>query len=81
MKTNNFHLDKFSVPQNNPLLIGMQVYRATEKEIHTNDLIKRIQKKRKNIGNVADEARILRAAGMLIGLGQLAYYKGYVYRQ
>ena len=80
MNPNELILDKFSVPQHNLLYVGMQVYDSTEKEIHINELIKRMLRKRRNKGNTVDEVRIIKAVGLLIGLGKLAYYKGFVYR-
>jgi len=74
-------MDKFSVPQHNLLYVGMQVYGLTVKEIHINDLVSRALKKRKNSGNITDETRIIKAVGLLIGLGKLGYYKGFVYRK
>lgn len=81
MKSNELILDKFSVPQHNILYVGMQVYNFTEKEIHINELIKRMLRKRRNQGNTIDEVRIIKAVGLLIGLGKLSYYKGFVYRK
>lgn len=74
-------MDKFSLPQHNLLCLGMQVYGLTEKEIHINDLIRRALRKRKNSGNITDETRIVKAVGLLIGLGKLGYYRGFVYRK
>ncbi|AZZ35417.1 hypothetical protein CIK05_00920 [Bdellovibrio sp. qaytius] len=80
MKKNELLLDKLSLPQNHPLYIAMQAYKATEKEIHIDDLIKRVQRKRRSINSLSDEARILKAVGILIHLGKLKYYKGFIYR-
>ena len=81
MKPSEFVLDKFSVPQHNLLYVGMQVYRYTEKEIHINELTKRVLRRRKNTGNTTDEARVIKAIGLLIGFGKLGYYRGFVYRR
>ena len=81
MKRSEFIMDKFSSPQNNLLYVGMLVYDLTEKEIHINQLIERALRKRKNSGNVTDEARVLKAVGLLIGLGKLSYYRGFIYRK
>lgn len=74
-------MDKFSVPQHNPLYVGMQIYNLTESEIHINELIKRVLRKRKNRGNASDEIRVIKAVGLMIGLGKLGYYRGFVYRK
>jgi hypothetical protein len=80
MKKSDLIMDKFSSPENHPLFMGMQLYGFTEKEIHVNDLIKKVQKLRDKLGNLNDESRILKAIGMLVGLGKLNYYKGFIYR-
>ena len=74
-------MDKFSLPQHNLLYVGMQVYELVKKEVHINDLVKRVLKKRKNSWNVTDETRVIKAVGLLIGLGKLGYYKGFVFRK
>lgn len=81
MKRSELVMDKFSLPQHNLLYVGMQVYGLTEKEIHINDLIRRALRKRKNSGNATDETRVVKAVGLLIGLGKLGYYRGFVYRK
>lgn len=81
MNRSEFLLDKFSLPQHNLLFIGIVVYNIANHEIHINDLVIRALKKRKNSGNVIDESRVLKATGLLIGLGILGYYKGFVYRR
>lgn len=78
MKKNEFLLDKFSQPQNHPLLVAKQVYDTTSSEVQINDLIQKTLRKRKQKDNLADEARILIAIGNLIALGKLRYYKGHV---
>ena len=80
MRKNELVLDKISTPQNHALFISMQIYEFTESELHINDLVKRVLRKRKQARNVNDEARILKSIGLLIGLGKLSYYKGYIYR-
>ena len=80
MKKNEFILDKFSVPQNHPLFIAMQVFSCNENEIHINDLIERVLRLRKNSENLNDEVRIIKAVALLIGLGKIGYYKGFVYK-
>jgi hypothetical protein len=81
MKQSELILDKFSIPQHNILYIGMQVYNLTQNEIHINELIKRTLRKRKNKGNTSDEIRIIKAVGLMIGLGKLGYYRGFVYKK
>jgi len=81
MRPSELVMDKFSLPQHNLLYLGMQVYALTENEVHINDLVRRALRKRKNAGNLTDEARVIKAVGMLIGLGKLGYYKGFVYRK
>jgi hypothetical protein len=81
MKPSELILNKFSAPQHNLLYIGMQVYNSTENEIHINELIKRMLRKRKNRNNTSDEIRIIKAVGLMIGLGKLGYYRGFVYRK
>ena len=80
MKKNELILDKFSVPQNHPLFVAMQVFNCGQNEIHINDLIERALRLRKNTGNLNDEMRVIKAVGLLIGLGKIGYYKGFVYR-
>ena len=81
MKRSELIMDKFSLPQHNLLYVGMLVYGLTKKEIHINDLVKRALRKRKNSGNITDETRLIKAVGLLIGLGKLGYYRGFVYRK
>jgi len=81
MKPSELTLDKFSTPQHNLLYVGMQVYNATQNEIHINELIKRVLRKRKNQENTSDETRVIKAVGLMIGIGKLGYYKGYIYRK
>jgi hypothetical protein len=81
MKANELILDKFSVPQHNLLYVGKQVYNSTESEIHIDELIKRVLRKRRNQGNFSDEIRVIKAIGLMIGLGKLGYYRGFVYRK
>lgn len=81
MKPNELICDKFSVPQHNLLYVGMQVYQHAQNEIHINELTRQLLRKRKSAGNTNDEVRIIKAIGLLIGLGKLGYYKGFVYRK
>ena len=81
MKRSELVMDKFSLPQHNLLYVGMQIYGLTEKEVHINDLVRRALKKRKNSGNITDESRVIKAVGLLIGLGKLGYYRGFVFRK
>ena len=80
MKRNSFYLDKFSLPQNNPLFVSMQIMKNLKKEVHINDLVNRIAKRRNSVGNVKDEVRILKAIGFLIAMGKVEYYKGMILR-
>lgn len=80
MRKNSFVLDKFSVPQNHPLYVGMQVYPFTEKEIHINDLVHKVLGKRRSFTSPADEARVILGIGLLIALGKIEYYRGFLYR-
>ena len=81
MKPSEMILDKFSVPQHNLLYVGMQVYDSTVSEIHINVLINRVLRKRKNQSNTSDEIRVIKSVGLMIGLGKLGYYRGFVYRK
>lgn len=78
MTKNEFFLDKFSQLQNHPMLIAELVYKTLNKETHINDLIPKLQKKRKKQFNIADESRILLSVGMLVALGKVKYYKGHL---
>ena len=78
MRKNELILDKFSQPQNHPLVIAKMVYEMIHKETHVNEVIKKISKKRKNKFNAIDEARIIKSIGLLIGLGMVSYYKGFI---
>ena len=78
MRKNELLLDKFSQPQNHPLLVAKQVYDTISAELQINELIRKTLKKRKQKDNIADEARILIAIGNLIALGKLRYYRGHV---
>jgi hypothetical protein len=88
MKANNLTLDKFSTVKNNPLLIAKDVFENFDKEIHLNDLIKRIIRKRRskykvkdlNHANVIEEARILQAIGLLVVIGKVGYYQGFIFK-
>lgn len=81
MKQNSFFLDKFSLPQNNPLYVSMQILKNINKEVHIDDLVVRVAKKRKSLGNITDEARIIKAIGFMISLGKIEYYKGFLIRK
>jgi len=81
MKANELILDKFSLPQHNLLYVGKQVYDLTGSEVHIDELITRVLRKRKNQGNTSDEIRVIKAVGLLIGIGKLGYYRGFVYRK
>jgi hypothetical protein len=78
MRKNEFLLDKFSQPQNHPLLVAKQVHEAINEEIHLNDLIKPVLRKRKQKDNLAYVARVLIAVGNLVALGRLRYYRGHL---
>ena len=81
MRKNSFLLDKFSSPTNHPLFISMVVYKSIKTEVHINELIKRILKSRKMEGNSIDEARIIKSISLLVLLGLIDYYKGFVFRK
>lgn len=78
MIKNEFLLDKFSQIQNHPMLIAEFVYKNLKKETHLNELIPKLQRKRKKQFNIIEESRILLAIGMLVALGKVRYYKGHV---
>jgi len=80
MRPNELIMDKFTAPQHNLLYIGMQVHKEVRTEIHIDTLIERVLRRRKNARNISDEIRVIKAIGLLIGLGVLGYYKGYVYK-
>jgi len=88
MTKNSLLLDKFSIVKNHPLLVAKDVFNNFEKEIHINDLIERVLRKRKttykltdeNSENAIDEARIIQAIGTLIAMDRAGYYKGFVYK-
>ncbi|MDA9231211.1 hypothetical protein N9O56_01415 [Rickettsiales bacterium] len=80
MKENSMLLDKFSSPNNHPLLIAKIVHEKISKETHVNDVIRRVQSMRKTIGSLQDEVRILQAIGLLIALQKIEYYRGYLYK-
>lgn len=82
MRKSRIAMDKFSLPQNNPLVVAKQIYQSfTKKEIHLDELILRVSRKRKSSMNVSDEARIIQAIGLLIAIGKLDYYKGFVFKK
>lgn len=78
MKKSEYVLDKLSWPKNHPMVVSMNVMTSISGEIHINDLLLRIMRKRKSSGNVIDEARILRAIGLLIAMDKVEYYKGLI---
>lgn len=80
MRKNELLLDKLSQPQNHQLFIAELVFKILESEMHINDLIKKVQRRRGTKDNPSDEARIIKAVGLMIGLGKIKYYKGIVYR-
>lgn len=73
-------LNNFSSPQNHALLIAKQVFESLERELHINDLVKRVARKRKTTANIVDEARIIQAVGFLIAVKRVKYYKGFAFR-
>lgn len=75
-----FLLDKLSLPQNHPLWVAKQTFVSIKKEVHVNDLVTRVLRKRDSLGNLTDEARVLRSIGLLISMGKLRYYKGYLFK-
>lgn len=81
MNKNSFYLEKFSQPQNNPLFVAMQVAKSVRAEVHVNDLVERVQRKRKSVGTIEDEARVLQGIGFLITMGKLGYYKGMIFNR
>lgn len=80
MRENSMLLDKFSSPNNHPLLIAKMVHEKIGKECHVDDVIKGIQKKRKTLGSLQDEVRVIQAIGLLVALKKIEYYKGYLYK-
>lgn len=81
MSRNELLLNKFSVPNHNLFAVSMQVYQHTEREIHVDEVINRVLKKRKQAGNLEDEVRIVKAIGLLIGVGAIDYYQGHIRRK
>lgn len=81
MRKNELLLDKFSMPNQHPLLLAKQVYDILKKEMYVDDLIEKVLKKRKQSTNVIDEARVLKGIGLLIALGKVDYYKGFLYKK
>ena len=80
MKENSLLLDKFSSPNNHPLLLAKMVYDRIGRENHVDNVVRDIQKKRKTQGSLQDEVRIIQAIGLLIALQKIEYYKGYLYK-